>query len=185
MKYLTKSLIALAVAGVSISVTAQTCLTDMAPVHSEDQYIDNHDGTVLDVINNLLWSKCNVGESYDLTSNDCSGSAMSIASFSDALTVAAGSFNYKIGNYTGFRLPNIKELNSLVDYRCNSPAIDLNLFPTSLSTTYISSTPDAEQLNASVHFEGLVVDFKDGAEIVTHNNIYHAIRLVREFHQPE
>ncbi|OFX19127.1 MAG: hypothetical protein A2041_15255, partial [Bacteroidetes bacterium GWA2_31_9b] len=76
-----------------------------------NDFVDNNDETVTDNATGLMWQKADDG-----TSRDWQG----------ALEYAE---NLTLVGYTDWRLPNIKELQSIVDYsRCpsvtNSPAID-------------------------------------------------------------
>ncbi len=75
----------------------------------------------------------------------------------------------------GWRLPNIKELSSLVDTSKISPATDTVAFPGTTSTTYWSSTPDV-QLPSSAWG----VEFTLGAVKSTPRNTFGVlVRLVR------
>ena len=46
------------------------------------------------------------------------------------------------GNHTDWRVPNLKELVSLVERACVEPAIELKVFPTTPSNSYWTSTPN-------------------------------------------
>jgi Protein of unknown function (DUF1566) len=65
---------------------------------------------VLDTKTQLVWARCSVGQTWN-------GS-----------TYAA--------TQTGWRLPNIKELFSLADRGCETPAIDRSIFPNTNSVWY-------------------------------------------------
>lgn len=76
-----------------------------------NRFADNGDGTVTDSATGLMWQKADDGNSRD---------------WEDAMSYAE---NLTLANYSDWRLPNAKELQSLLDYsRCpyitNSPAID-------------------------------------------------------------
>ncbi|UMB54830.1 DUF1566 domain-containing protein [Lutibacter sp. A64] len=78
--------------------------------YGQNNFIDNGDGTVSDYATGLMWQKVDdgVGKNWE-----------------EALTY---SNNLKLGSYTDWRLPNAKELQSIVDYSrapqtTNSPAI--------------------------------------------------------------
>ncbi|QFI39833.1 DUF1566 domain-containing protein [Moritella marina ATCC 15381] len=133
--------------------------------YTPSDFIDNKDGSVTDLRTSLTWAKCSIGQTYTLSSNSCSGSgAISYATWSDALAAAE---SYSINGITGWRLPNIKELGSLVDRSCAEPAINLTLFPNTISSVYYSSTPfNAGATGAEYsHLISRVIDFAKGTEM--------------------
>lgn len=144
------------------SVTiAQSC-SDNIPPTTQGNFIDNNDGTVSDTVTNLLWKKCSVGQTWNNISNDCDNSATGFG-LKDALALG-GSI---------WRLPNIKELFSIMELSCRSPAIDENFFPSTPSEAFWSSSPHS-------HFSGnfwYAVFGNNGADSF-HDSIYAHVRLV-------
>ena len=109
--------------------------------------------------------RCAVGSELDdndtpnVTTDDrCVVSDTQLFGWADAFSYAsdlnaAGGF----AGYVDWRLPNVKELLSLVERQCLSPAINAAVFPdTVVETPFWSSTPDNI---VSVY----LVDFRDGA----------------------
>ncbi|MDX2321196.1 MAG: DUF1566 domain-containing protein [Moritella sp.] len=131
-------------------------------------FIDNQDGTVADLRTSLIWAKCTIGQNYDLALNTCTSSgAISYPTWEAAL-LAAGA--YSVNNINDWRLPNIKELGSLVDRSCAAPSINLTLFPNSISSIYYTSTPyrgasDSTLPYSITHLVSRVIDFSDGTEV--------------------
>ena len=160
---------------------AQTCVTTQTASHQDGQFIDRKDGTLLDVTTNLLWSKCNLGETYNASTDTCDGTALKYQNWSDALVATQDTTLTTIAGQSGFRLPNIKELSSIVDYRCTRPAINLTFFPTTTNEPYWTNTPDAHSVNS--HYEGLIIDFDEALEVITDpdNVPSPLVRLVKEF----
>ena len=79
--------------------------------YGKNDFVDNGDGTVSDLATGLMWQKADDGIGRD---------------WSEALQYAE---NMELGSKTDWRLPNAKELQSIVDYSrspqtSNSPAID-------------------------------------------------------------
>lgn len=165
----------------SANAVAQTCVTTQTASHQDGQFIDRKDGTLLDVTTNLLWSKCNLGETYNASTDACDGTALKYQNWSDALVATQDTTLTTIAGQSGFRLPNIKELSSIVDYRCTRPAINLTFFPTTTNEPYWTNTPDAHIVNS--HYEGLIIDFDEALEVITDpdNVPSPLVRLVREF----
>lgn len=83
-------------------------------------FVDNGDGTVTDTGTGLTWQK----------------DSLSNISWKDALAYCE---NLTLGGYSDWRLPNINELISLVDYSTFSPSIDTRYF-TNTAYHYWSST---------------------------------------------
>ncbi len=88
------------------------------------EYIDKKDGTILDKQTQLQWSK-----SCD-TNNDGKIDAKDKLTLSQAIEYAK---NSRIGSYTDWRLPNIRELYSLIDF----DGLDVNPTATSVSPDLI------------------------------------------------
>jgi hypothetical protein len=108
------------------------------------RFIDNGDGTVIDNLTGLIWMKDagSIGESYW-------GNAVQSCS-----TLANGSHGLSDGSYGGdWRLPNVRELNSLIDYGHYNYALpDGHLFINVMynywsSTTYAANPGYALYLN--------------------------------------
>ena len=79
--------------------------------YGKNRFKDNNDGTVSDLATGLMWQKSDNGQTYN---------------WQEALNYAE---NLVLAGYSDWRLPNAKELQSIVDYnRCpditNSAAID-------------------------------------------------------------
>jgi hypothetical protein len=75
-----------------------------------NNYKDNGDGTITDVATSLMWAQ------------DDSGTAMN---WKDALAYAE---NSEYAGYDDWRLPNVKELQSIVDYSGVFPTLDTSMF---------------------------------------------------------
>lgn len=153
--------------------------------YTPSDFIDNKDGSVTDLRTSLTWAKCSIGQTYTLSSNSCSGSgAISYATWGEALAAAE---SYSINGITDWRLPNIKELGSLVDRSCAEPSINLTLFPNTISSVYYSSTPfkgSAISLTDEYnHLVSRVIDFSDGTEIplgqYDSSNTSYTVRAVK------
>jgi hypothetical protein len=96
-------------------------------------YIDNADGTVTDSGTGLIWQKCTVGR----TGATCTGGAVTLMDWDDAL---AACNSLSLASQTDWRLPSVRELNSLVDLRGSEPLIDQTAFPSTAFNQYWTST---------------------------------------------
>jgi len=82
---------------------------------------DNSNGTVTDINTGLMWQQGEGGQK----------------AWEDAITYCEGS---SLAGYTDWRLPNIKELESITDDSLHNPAIDTSFFPNAYASYYWSST---------------------------------------------
>lgn len=161
---LSSSLLSIAAVAASDPVNIN-CDAALYQDYTPSDFIDNKDGSVTDLRTSLIWAKCSIGQTYTLSSNSCSGSgAISYATWGEALAAAD---SYSINGTTGWRLPNIKELGSLVDRSCAEPTINLTLFPNTVSSVYYSSTPFKGSANSAEysHLVSRVIDFAKGTEM--------------------
>ncbi|MFO1344522.1 MAG: DUF1566 domain-containing protein [Burkholderiales bacterium] len=132
---------------------AQICPFGNERVALDNRYIDHGDGTVTDQKTNLMWKKCSEGQ----VGVGCSG-APSFQPWQTALTSAS---NSNFGGRGDWRLPSVKELESLIETGCHSPAINTARFPTAPNSEYWTSTSVLDNsANAwIVRFEFGVIDF--------------------------
>jgi hypothetical protein len=90
---------------------------------AHNDFRDNHDGTVSDQATGLNWQQADDGTTRD---------------WPEALRYCA---TLNLGGKQNWRLPNVKELQSIVDYSRNDPAIDSTVFTqTDRNGWYWSST---------------------------------------------
>lgn len=140
---------------------------------AQSRYIISADGReVTDVNTGLVWKRCAEGTTW--TGSTCVG-------IPTQFTHEAALVHAKAQN--GWRLPNVKELTSIVDFSTMRPAIDAAAFPGTASWWYWSSTPYAVDRSFAwaVDFEyGLVQAApRLGAIARGTGTQYVAVRLVR------
>lgn len=96
------------------------------------------DGTVAAPRTGLMWMRCFVGQT--LTDSVCQGEP-STYNWPDAMA-AAHALNF--AGHNDWRVPNLKELLSIIDDRCAGPSLNADLFPILFVDFWIwSSTPTA------------------------------------------
>lgn len=146
---------------------AQSCNDAMGVSNLTEQYVTNRqDGTVRDVINGITWQICSVGQTYNPDENQCDGTPAHFETWQDALNTSSADFI----------LPNIKQLDTLVERSCIEPAIITTAFPgTPESALYWTNTPD---MNAR-ELVGRFIDFTDGSESLRDTNKARHVRLIR------
>jgi hypothetical protein len=151
--------------------TAQAvpCQNNLPASNPDSVYTVHGNGTVTDTRTGLMWKQCAEG----LSGATCeSGSAQSFT-WADALDHAETS---TFAGYTDWRLPNVKELSSLVEDCRGSPSINTERFPNTPSSNFWSGSPLANALGSnyawSVYFSGGIAD----DSLRSHSN---RVRLVR------
>ena len=157
---------------VSFNLAAQqACNNNIVETAPASRFIISDDGTVSDGQTGLMWAQCAQG----LSGAECTGTA-TMHTWSQALTLTQATSDTL--NRTDWRLPNIKELQSLVERSCNNPAINETVFPntipTSDSTFFWSASPDSDTADFA-----WVVGFSDGSAGNNFRINERSVRLVR------
>jgi hypothetical protein len=134
------------------------------------RFTDNGDGTVTDRVTLLMWKRCDEGKSWDGVG--CSGSP-TVTQWDKIFSMNGGG---GFAGYNDWRVPNIKELASILEFACNLPPINSEVFPLSFSS-YWSSTPSARdrRLVFILSMEGLGAP----AILTADMTISAAVRMVR------
>ena len=105
----------------------------MAKVAHAD-YQDNANGTVTDLNTNLIWQKC----SAPAVEATCGATSPVPYSWDNALAYCNA---LTLASYTDWRLPNIKELHSIVDAtKTTDPTINTGYFTDTQAAYYWSGT---------------------------------------------
>ena len=119
-------------------------------------YVDNDDGTVTDDDTGLMWQQGEAG----------------LMDWGNALKYCEG---LSSGGYTDWRLPNVKELESLTTDLRYGTAIDTRFFPGASASNYWSSTsfyPD--------YYSAWPVSFMDGTSYYSRKTNAYNVRCVRK-----
>lgn len=97
---------------------SQVCIDTMPQSAPFERFTISDDGSeVHDLGTGLTWQRCAVGRTW--TGTMCEGTAMRL----DWQSAVA------LGNNGEWRLPNIKELESIAEVSCAAPALNKTLFP--------------------------------------------------------
>jgi hypothetical protein len=121
------------------STAQQTCKTDsIVQTAPDSRFTNNGDGTVTDMQTGLMWARCRQGLQGALCT---APSSVATNTFTWAAALALDSATSDTANRTDWRLPNIKELQSLVERSCSNPAINDSVFPNAGNTVFWSASP--------------------------------------------
>jgi hypothetical protein len=114
------------------------------------KYSDNGDGTVTDPATGLTWMRCSMGQTW--TSGACTGTTNTYTWSQAMALTGASSF---AGN-SDWRLPNIRELQTIVDRTRFGPVLDSTAFPNTPSLFAWSATRLAANPNNAwkLHLSG-------------------------------
>ena len=102
-------------------------------------YTDNGDSTVTDNSTGLMWQKCSVGRSGSTCATG-SATTMIWATTTAELSAVVTCQDATTAGYTDWRLPNVNELQSLVDYSRVNPSINITYFPNTAASNYWSAS---------------------------------------------
>jgi hypothetical protein len=153
------------------SANAQTCKSNVPLSTDSSEFISYSDGTVTHRVTGLMWKKCQEGR----TGVNCElddPSVVSPVTWRWSLQQASDS---TYAGYTDWRVPNIKELASIVEISCFAPAINAAIFPNDpgvtvwSSSTYVNYTPYQ-----------WVLDFGYGIDYQLEKSGEYRVRLVRD-----
>ncbi|HEY7774666.1 MAG TPA: DUF1566 domain-containing protein [Marinagarivorans sp.] len=133
--------------------------------------IERASSTVKDLHTGLTWQRCALGEVWSGDTCTIDDAQAGLFLWSEALAAAQ--------TQTGWRLPNKKELASIIEYQCRLPALNRALFPPAQQASedqrYWSSTPLVYFSQPTVW----VIDFADGAFANSAADARLKVRLVK------
>lgn len=174
-------ILALIFALAAFKVHADSCeISDLTATTPSAQLklTDGEDSEVVeDLKTGLMWARCFYGSSWSVLNADCAVDSAPTVTWKDALKAVDKANTDAFLGYTDWRLPNIKELASIVERQCYIPAINTARFPLSgLSSAGIfwSSTPVTGGTSIRV------INFADGQMLSRDYTTENYVRLVRD-----
>ena len=155
------------------ALAEQNCQNDTIAASTPlKRFEQSADGTVFDTHTELMWRGCLEG----MAGPTCSEGEPVALTWAGALTYVP-ELNAKGGfaGHSDWRLPNIRELSTLVELQCSNPAINLAVFENSPSTHVWASSP----YHFYTHYSWYV-DFANGAPTYDERIVSKTLRLVRD-----
>jgi hypothetical protein len=150
------------------STAAQTCLSDGLETTPNDDFETVTTSTLLHSPTDLIWRRCAEGQTWN--GSTCSGEPAKFT-WQEALQVAHEANDDEL---LGWRLPNVKELASIVERDCVRPAVNSSLFPATPADDFWTSTPSMSDPDRA-----WVVAFFNSSHSVKEKNRFVYVRLVR------
>jgi hypothetical protein len=133
------------------SLQAQICRSDITSTTPTKDFTIHDDGTVTHRKTGLMWMHCALGQSWN--GAGCAGDVQAYT-WQGALQAAYG---LSFTDHSDWQLPNIKELNSIVEQACINPAINATVLPATPSNSFWSVSPYAGAVSGARN-----VNFYDG-----------------------
>ncbi len=153
---------------------AQLCPANIGPLTTPTSaFTVNGDGTVTHTPTGLMWTQCNVGLTGAACATPAAVGAATFFGWTQALLAAQSS---TVGGYLDWRLPDIKELQTVIELNCFNYAINQTVFPGTITT--IGRTWSSTTL-ATITQNAWFVDFFDGTLDAVVKGSGYPIRLVR------
>jgi hypothetical protein len=124
--------------------------TYLANEHPNERYFIDTKGTVTDLDTGLMWTRCVIGQTWNAEAQLCEGDFVS-KTWQQALEAGLSG---EYGGYQGWRLPNSKELRTLMAFNNTIPAVNSTAL-TQLNNPNIrlwTTTPDFANNNTGYSF---------------------------------
>lgn len=131
---------------------AQSCNPAVTHVALDNRYRMQANSTeVLDTQTGLIWQRCSLGQKWNgmtcvVSTGGYTWNGAGMYTWQEAMEAARD-----VGN--DWRLPNVKELQSLVEEACYNPTINIKWFPGTVSNGYWTSSPYVAKYAKMVNFD--------------------------------
>jgi hypothetical protein len=124
----------------TVSAWSQNCYDEANLLTSPtSEFIIHEDGTTTHLPTGLMWKRCIQG--MESNNGECNSGAVLAISWQGALEhLEELNANGGFAGYTDWRLPNPKELTSIIEYGCYKPSINVQVFPNMAQVRVWSST---------------------------------------------
>jgi hypothetical protein len=166
---LSSAFLSAVLAGTPAAHAATTCpANNVLSTPTTDFTIDNVNQVVTHIKTGLMWKQCTEG----LSGANCAAGSATNMNWSAALSAAARPF----AGYSDWRLPNPKELESIVETGCYNVSINETAFP---NTPPFSSSLWSSTTYASTPVQAWLVDIYHGQNFTAPKTQVYNVRLVR------
>ena len=163
-------------------VQAQTCNTNITKTAPDYRFVDNDNGTVTDLWTGLMWKQCIEGMVRDSVNVCVQHTDPDTYSWQGALQRAVNVNTGLIGESLGWgdwRLPNEKELFSIIELSCADPAVNEKYFPLTFVPALATSVYWGSTGYAIAGISTWFVNFSSGVIVTNSATSLQGVRLVR------
>ncbi|MGP1517502.1 MAG: DUF1566 domain-containing protein [Ottowia sp.] len=148
---------ALAPAQAQLTGELERCPPGLKANTPDAQFEDAGPGLVLHKPSGLMWKRCSEGQSWNAEEKTCDGETRKFK-WDDAVAHVARVNQQADTEGLGhgdWRLPEVGELQSLIEYACRAPALNTRQFPGTGGWLYWSATPVTgfDRYSWGVYFE--------------------------------
>lgn len=152
MKFLYTTAVAIVAAlTINTGYAQQICNSNVEETTPTSRF-DISEGEALDTKTGLIWRRCLLGQYWNEETRACDGQT-SVVNWKLAMEAATD----------GWRVPNVKELGSVVEHSCANPSINLSVFPDMpIASGFWTSTPSRRYLSQPNDERVWLVRFQDG-----------------------
>ncbi|BCL73250.1 hypothetical protein TUMSATVNIG1_52230 [Vibrio nigripulchritudo] len=129
----------------SSGAMAQICAADITKSAPNSRFVAEDNGTVKDLKTGLVWMRCPLGKTWNNASGSCSGENLGTqwqTILNEVADINSKPLHklHKFAGYEDWRLPNAKELFSLIEKSCIKPALNTKAFPNFMPADSFSTT---------------------------------------------
>lgn len=166
--------------------------SDQSEIVSAVPKFESQGDTVIDFFSDVVWKKCAIGQTYNSSSDSCSGEAVRLT-----LEQAQAQIN---NVYPGWRLPTLDELHSIIycsdgipSHFLESSELTCDIASTEVAAIYANVFPNASIGQTPMYWSSTtrmvdgvdetlfwVVNFRQGRRETTQSRSVINVRLVRD-----
>lgn len=170
--YLVSSILLLTTS-ISVKGLEQRCNDNAATSTPTERYIQNSDGSVFDKATRLEWKRCVSG----LVGSRCDSGSVRYFTWWEALAEVEV-FNMGSSNHSDWRLPNIKELYSIIETACEEPSLNESVFINNPLFPDVSKSWSSTPSNNNTEM-AWQIEFQNGLSYTLSNSETLTVRFVR------
>jgi len=151
----------------TVATSSASTTQDVLPPEDPTNYSDNNNGTITDNYTKLVWLKCPLG----FSGSTCDNGSPALQEWSKSRNACE---SLTFAGKTGWRLPTLKEAESIVNTGAFDPAINTKFFLATVDPYWTASAP------ARYQYSKFTVLFSDGSVYFQSDNSPAATRCVRD-----